>query len=795
MYYNGKVEELKKRFFNTFQFEDEKMRRIKEFFKFNGPDFLRALVYFAIFAATIIFYEIALRMMISGKITSANLSFLAFVPAQAMFFAALPGFAKKHTLINKIIFIILMVILTAFYGVQMVYFSVFGSVLSVSLLGMGGEAVGNFSWAMKSVLLSVWKYIVLFLLPIIIGAVFSFVKKLNKVTKGMPGLGYTSWLHFVCLVLSVGLWFAGIGGLKAAGTERNSAYYVLNDNYADSDTTATRVGVLSTSVIEAASRYFNIKGKGNEQSVSTVDNVALALSKYDPVDNDAEQIEKEEEKFVSEPQIDEAIDFDALAQVATDTDTQQLCEYYGSKSGTGTNEYTGMFEGYNLIYICAESFSSYALDPDITPMLYEMANNGIVLTNYYNSFKNTTSNGEFAFATSNWPDVSRIADNDAIIGSFPQSASIFMPYGLGDFFNSIEVPTYGFHNYWGTYYKRSYSWPNLGYQNLKFLGQGMHFTSYWPASDLEMFEQSVDDYINDEQFHSYYMTFSGHGPYSSQNYMYNKNIAAVKELANGKYENSEALGYFCGEYELELGIEYLVQRLEEAGKLDNTVIVITGDHYPYYLSNSGQKAFEGEITEDYTDFEMYHSTCIIYNSAIEETIVNDAYCCNVDILPTILNLFGFDYESRLLAGNDVFSDSVHRARIYNGSFITEYVKYNSRTGEAEWSEAASDFSENELNSYLEAMINYSESEYAASLKLQSTNFLFFVYQNSGLLTDEEIAAEKQREANVNAAYESIIYQEELQRIQEDMEAQGLNPDGTPIEPVEGTEAVPEGEGN
>jgi len=192
---------------------------------------------------------------------------------------------------------------------------------------------------------------------------------------------------------------------------------------------------------------------------------------------------------------------------------------------------------------------------------------------------------------------------------------------------------------------------------------------------------------------------------------------------------------------------------------------------------------------------MYHSTCIIYNSAIEEPIVNDAYCCNVDILPTILNLFGFDYESRLLAGNDVFSDSVHRARIYNGSFITEYVKYNSRTGEAEWSEAASDFSENELNSYLEAMINYSESEYAASLKLQSTNFLFFVYRNSGLLTDEEIAAEKQREANVNAAYESIIYQEELQRIQEDMEAQGLNPDGTPIEPVEGTEAVPEGEGN
>lgn len=768
------------------------MKKLKDFFVKFKPDFLRALVYFAVFAVTVIFFELALRVMISGKVTSANISFLAFVPAQAMFFATFAGFAKKHTIINKIVFVLLLALITAFYGIQMVYFRVFGSVLSVNLLGMGGDAMGNFSWAISSILKDVWKYIALFLLPIILAAVFSFVKKINTVTKKMPGAGYALWLHAVCFVLTVGLWFAGIGGLKAAGTERNSAYYVLNDYYADSDTTARRIGVLSTSIIEAASRYLNIKGKAPETTVATIDDSALTLVKDAVEETEQEQARAEveaqaaeEEKieenvFVPERQIFEEIDFDALAENAPDADTKMLCEYYGSKSGTMTNEYTGMFEGYNLIYICAESFSNYCIDPDITPMLYKMSTNGIVLSNYYNSFKNTTSNGEFAFCTSLWPDVSRIADQGAIIGSFPQSANIFMPYGLADFFNTIDVPTYGFHNYWGSYYYRSSTWPNLGYKNLKFLGQGMNFTSYWPASDLEMFEQSVDDYIEDEQFHAYYMTFSGHGPYTSQNFMYNKNIAAVRELAGDKY-NDEALGYFAGAYELEMGLEYLVERLEEAGVLDNTVIVLTGDHYPYYMTNSARASIVGEEPDDFEDFEMYHSTCIIYNAGIEEPIVNDAYCCNVDIIPTVLNLFGFDYESRLLAGNDVFSTSVHRARLYNGSFITEYVRYNAGTGEAIWSDAADGFSDYELERYLNAMQTYTESEYSASLKLQSSNFYFYVYQNSGLMTEEEIRAEKQRESNGNAAFDAEIYAQQQQRYEEEMRQQGLNPDGTPIE--------------
>ena len=137
--------------------------------------------------------------------------------------------------------------------------------------------------------------------------------------------------------------------------------------------------------------------------------------------------------------------------------------------------------------------------------------------------KNTTTNGEFAFATSLWPDVSRYAAAGSDVGSFPRSASVYMPQGLGDLFTEAGIPSYAFHNYYGKYYRRILSWPNLGY-TCKFTGDGMTFTSNWPSSDLELMEQSVDDYIGDEQFHAYYMTFSGHGPYTNSNYMYNKNI-------------------------------------------------------------------------------------------------------------------------------------------------------------------------------------------------------------------------------------------------------------------------------
>lgn len=747
----------------------------KESFKEKMLDGLKRLaLYFVLFAVTFIFWEIVMRFQIEGKVQKRNLAFLFFIPAEALFFATLTGFVKNR-IINKINTVIWMVAVAMYYVMQVIYLKNFGSLFSVSMMGMGTQALGNFWWALTDAIKACTTVIVLIVLPVIAAIIFMIVRK-NTFN------GYHILLHAISLVMVVAFWMLGVLGLRLCGTDRQSAYYAYHNSFADTDSTSSKIGAMTTTLLEGGAYYLGIETSDGTEALATTNTDALKMdfSKPSPTvsANDAtvssnDIVEPDPEPtYVIEPRIYDEIDFDALLEYASNNETKALCEYFAAKEPTNTNAYTGMFEGYNLIYICGEGFSSLALDEDVTPTLYEMAHNGIVLNNYYNSFLNTTTNGEYAFTTSLWPDVSRYAAAGTAVGSFAQSCEKFMPMGLADLMIPEGIDCYAYHNYYGHYYRRSYSWPNLGYENMKFLGEGMHFTSTWPASDLEMMEQSVDDYIENAPFHAYYMTFSGHGPYTSANYMYNKNVAETKELLGDRAEtmDSQAIGYLAGNLELEKAMVYLLDRLEEAGQLDNTVIVLTGDHTPYYLSQDGKNSLAGHEVDE--DFEIYHSTCIIYNAGMEEPIETDTYCCNVDILPTILNLFNIDYDSRLLMGVDIFSDGTHRARIYNGSFINENVMYNSKTGEATWLIDTSDFSEEETNAYLDAMIEYTEGEYAAAVKLLNSNFYFFVWRYSGLMTDEEVYAETNRETMaVTRAQEELQAEMEAAALAAEMEAQ------------------------
>ena len=750
----------------------------------------RMAFYFLLFMVLFMFWEIVIRFQISGTLQKSNLSFVFFVPAEAMFFAALTGFTKNK-IINIVNTIVFQILIAVYYIMQVVYLKNFGSLFSVSMMGMGTQALGNFWWALTDAIKACTKVIFCIVLPIVASIVIAIIAmKLKKeICKG-----YHIILHGICVVLVVLLWFGGIGVLKLCGTDRQSGYYAFHNSMADTDTTSARIGAFTTTLLEGGSYYFGIKSSSGTEALAGADKDALNMTFNNPPTpvasvSDNQTVSEnivEEPDYEVNPVVFDEIDFAELESKAPDYETMMLCEYFADKDPSYTNKYTGMFEGYNLIYICGEGFSSLALDEDVTPTLYMMAHNGIVLNNYYNSFLNTTTNGEYAFMTSLWPDVSRDASCGTAVGSFAQSCEKYMPMGMADLMTPEGINCYAYHNFYGHYYRRSYSWPNLGYENMKFLGDGMNFTSTWPASDLEMMEQSIDDYIENAPFQAYYMTFSGHGPYTSANYMYNKNLAETKELLGDRAEtmDSQAIGYLAGNLELEKAMVYLLDRLEETGQLDKTVIVLTGDHTPYYLSPAGKESILGHPADE--NFEIYHSTCIMYNAGMEEPIETDTYCCNVDILPTILNLFGIEYESRLLMGRDIFSDGIHRARLYNGSFINDKVMYNSKTGEVTWLADTSDLSEEETDAYLNAMIDYTEGEYAASVKLLASNYYFFVWKNSGMLTDEEIAAETTREfLATNRAAEELLAEQEAAALAAALEAQaaeGATEDGGQAQP-------------
>ena len=687
-----------------------------------GKDLKTLLRSFLLFFCLIVYWEILLYAAGHGTLRGMKGWFLLFALSQAMIPAALCGWGRIR--LRRAVTALLALILFCFYCAHLIHLRVFGSVISLSMAGMGGDAVESFGAAMMSTVRASlgWLLLCAAPLPMLLLRIF---------LPGADGETPRLILRLVWIALGIVLWPAAGQALRLGGTGDTSAYRAYTSAYVDSDTSAGRLGVLTNSALEAKSL---LSGGDASEMLGLLEEPVPpeALTAPLPAPPAEATPETAGTGRESAPLRHEnpAIDFTALAGCADREELAGLCRYFASVPGTEYNHRTGLLAGYNLIYICAEAFSSMAISPEVTPTLYRMAGEGIVLTDYYNSFKNTTTNGEYAMLTGLWPDLSGKADFGETTGSFGRSAAHFMPYGPGNIFRELGVDSFAYHNYFGTYYGRSRTHPNLGYV-CRFRGD-MRFTDLWPASDLQMMEQSADDYIHLDRFNVYYMTFSGHGPYNiANNDLCSRNFSSVPDCVDGRRLTTHARCYLACNLELERSMEYLLARLAEAGKLDSTLIVIAGDHYPYYLDDESAASIAGGLPD--RDFERYRSTCIMWCGGLPEPIVCSRPCCNVDILPTVLNLLGIDFDSRMLSGTDVFSDSFHAAMLYNKSFITDRIRYNAVTGEITVTDPDWHPDEEELRSYADGVAGLLGARYAAALSVNKTDFYRFVWASSGLM--------------------------------------------------------------
>jgi len=367
------------------------------------------------------------------------------------------------------------------------------------------------------------------------------------------------------------------------------------------------------------------------------------------------------------------IDLDELKKIANnDGPISKIIDTIDWRGPTKKNEYTGIFKGHNLITICAESFSCHLIDKELTPTLYKLSTEGFVFNNFYGSFESVTTDGEFCYCLGMFPDLSRGKYNS----SFKATNDSPLPYTLGSIFKSIGADTFAYHNYYGTYYERYISHPNMGYDVFRTPDTGLDVEIGWPGSDLELFQASVDDYIDSgEQFHAYYMTFSGHHKYDKDNLMSERNLDAVDHLNCSE----KVMRYRAANMELEKGLAYLMERLEEAGIADETVIVLTTDHYPYGLTEEEFSELAGKEIDP--NFEKYKNSFICWSGSMEEAVQVDKLCSTIDILPTILNLFGFDFDSRFIIGRDVLSEHEGIAILANQSFITEDYRFDAINNE------------------------------------------------------------------------------------------------------------------
>jgi phosphoglycerol transferase MdoB-like AlkP superfamily enzyme len=255
------------------------------------------------------------------------------------------------------------------------------------------------------------------------------------------------------------------------------------------------------------------------------------------------------------------------------------------------------------------------------------------------------------------------------------SGSNTLPFTLGNQFRSIGYSTYAYHDHYWDYYGRDISHPNMGY-DYKGRGHGLDVSDLFPESDVEMMELSIPEYVDETPFHVYYMTVSGH-----MNYTFLDNDMALKhqeEVSDLEY-SEETLAYLACNIELDRAIEKLLDELDQAGILEDTVICLTPDHYPYGLDKSCIDELAGHEVEE--NFELYESTLILWAGDMEETVTVTKPCSSLDILPTLSNLFGLEYDSRLLMGRDILSDSEGLVVFSNRSFLTEHGSYNALTNE------------------------------------------------------------------------------------------------------------------
>lgn len=598
---------------------------------------------FFILPVSILYMELIVRLACCERFFGIGLIFvLLYSIVLGLFITFLCSWGSEKA--NRRAVIIVQTALSVWYCTQIIYHSFFGKFLILYSLRAGGteQIIGSgLAENTLDAILGGWWAFLLLAVPVVLICVytkyFAFQKiywKRNLIAVGSVVAGYL-------VLVGVGYLIPGM-----AEVQKGAFNTVLN---------VQSFGLLRTELLDFRCNVLGLGGNGKIEETSS------GAVQEAPV--------RQAEANVTD------IDFKALAQTEENKTLATLDEYFAGVTPTNKNEYTGKFKGYNLIQITAEGFSPYAIDKDLTPTLYKMQQEGFRFTNFYTPiWEVSTSDGEYAATTGLIPKSG--------VWSYYRAGldKVLLPYTMPQQFLNDGVETVrGYHNHTYTYYHRDVSHTNLGLL-YKGVGNGLEdvITNCWPESDWEMINGTVDEYIGQQRFMTYYMTASGHLEYSfDDNSMAEKNQSYVANLA---YSDT-VCAYLACNIELDRAMEALLDKLEKAGVADRTVIAITPDHYPYGLEDK-----ESENIYHYFDelaghsidttFELYKSVFLLYCPGMEQPVTVDKYCSSLDIIPTLNNLFGFEYDSRLLAGQDILSDSSALVIFLDRSWITDKGKYN-----------------------------------------------------------------------------------------------------------------------
>ncbi len=347
---------------------------------------------------------------------------------------------------------------------------------------------------------------------------------------------------------------------------------------------------------------------------------------------------------------------------------QNLNKYFINQDITDKNEYTGLFKGKNVIVIMMESVNDIIINEELYPNFYKLYSEGWHWANNYSPRNScATGNNELSGMIGLYSIYNSCTAN--VYKNNTYFTSIF------NLFNNAGYYTSSMHNYTEAYYYRSTIHTNLGSQ--KYYGVqdlGISYRSEYRnwASDADFmakYLEIIDTYEEGQPFMTWLTTVSSHQPYSVSSILGDKYL---KEFKDYNYP-TDLKRYMSKLKELDLGLGILINGLEDRGILDDTVIVLYGDHYPYGLSN---KTINRVLDYSLEDYEAERVPFVIYNSEVTPHTFTE-YTSYVNIVPTIANLCDLDYDPRFYNGTDILSDEYESMVVFaDGSWKNEYAYYN-----------------------------------------------------------------------------------------------------------------------
>lgn len=360
---------------------------------------------------------------------------------------------------------------------------------------------------------------------------------------------------------------------------------------------------------------------------------------------------------------------------------EEIEEIVNSSNDTNENEMTGIFEGKNLIMVMMESIDNVIIDEEGMPTLSKMMSEGWNFTKRYNHFNagGSTIATEYATLSGLYYSSNNKYDSNTYNEAIPS------------IFSKENYIVSSFHENSGAYYNRSELHKSLGFENSYFL-YDMDLENILYYEDAQFFDNDeLYDLVvpkdRDEPFMSFITTISAHGPYTNNGFC----------DAEGITDENSCIKYLSKRTDDMLAS--MLERLEEDGLLDDTVIILYSDHAAYSYNYT-----EEELSNTYQnidgDYSIKNLPFVIYNAGIEAKEYDDIIVNDIDFVPTILNLFGIDYDARYYVGTDIFSEN-HK----NICIFSDYTWYD---GEIYSVNGEDTDYYREISNYIQERLNFSQ---------------------------------------------------------------------------------------